>query len=153
MLKLNRDVEYALIALNALASAGEQEEPCSARTISERYRIPVELLSKILQRLARAGLIHSQFGARGGYRLARTADSITIGEAMQAVEGPLQIVPCLGEEGECKLQIECTIHGGIGALQHALARLLGTFTLADLADPGQARSPEPARSAARPGRQ
>ena len=65
MLRLSKKAEYALMALKDLASRSETEA-ASAREIASRYGIPVELMAKVLQRLARCKLLVSQHGTRGG---------------------------------------------------------------------------------------
>ena len=69
MLRLSKKADYALIAMKHLALR-EGQGSASAREIAEQYAIPVELMAKVLQRLARRGLLSSQQGTRGGYQLA-----------------------------------------------------------------------------------
>ncbi len=70
MLRLSKKADYALIAMKHLAIRPDAAS-ASAREIAEQYDIPVELMAKVLQRLARRGLVTSHQGTRGGYRLAR----------------------------------------------------------------------------------
>ncbi len=67
-----KKADYALIAMKHLAIRPDAAS-ASAREIAEQYDIPVELMAKVLQRLARRGLVTSHQGTRGGYRLARAA--------------------------------------------------------------------------------
>src|SRR5215831_16907060 len=90
MLRLSKKTDYALLALQYLASPGEPGD-VSARAIAERFEIPPELLAKILQRLAHGGLITAQRGVHGGYRLARSPDAISIADIAQAVDGPASL--------------------------------------------------------------
>jgi Rrf2 family protein len=78
MLKLSKKVDYGLIAISHIAHR-EDDRNISAKQIAEQYDIPVELLAKILQRLAKGGLIMSQNGPKGGYILARDPAHITVG--------------------------------------------------------------------------
>ncbi len=70
MLRLSKKADYGLMAMNHLAEHADQGS-CSAKELAESYHIPPELLAKILQRLVKAGLLHSQHGTNGGYTLAR----------------------------------------------------------------------------------
>ena len=70
MLRLSKKTDYALMAMKHLALLGDRGSS-SAREIAEQYDIPVELMAKVLQRLARKGLLSSHQGTRGGYELAR----------------------------------------------------------------------------------
>mgnify|MGYP001210628041 CR=1 FL=1 len=76
MLKLTKKADYGLIALRHLTVAaakahGGSRTSASAKDIAEAYRIPLPLLSKVLQKLARGGLLISEQGTNGGYRLSR----------------------------------------------------------------------------------
>ena len=73
MLRLSKKADYALMAMKHLATRTDLAS-ASAREIAEEYDIPVELMAKVLQRLARRGLLTSHQGTRGGYRLARGAE-------------------------------------------------------------------------------
>jgi len=87
MFRLSKKTDYALLALQYLASPVEPGD-ISARAIAERFEIPAELLAKILQRLAHDGLIAAHKGVHGGYRLARSPDAISIADVAQAADGP-----------------------------------------------------------------
>ena len=88
MLRLSKKVDYALMAMKHLAGRPDAAS-ASAREIAEQYDIPVELLAKVLQSLARRVLVTSLQGTRGGYRLARPTAQITVAEIIQAIDGPL----------------------------------------------------------------
>jgi Rrf2 family protein len=90
MFRFSKKTDYALLALQYLASPGESGD-VSARAIAERFEIPLELLSKILQRLSRDGLIVAHRGVHGGYRLARSPDAISIADVAHAADGPLHL--------------------------------------------------------------
>src|SRR5215510_2906066 len=90
MFRLSKKTDYALLALQYLASPGEPGD-ISARAIAERFEIPPELLAKILQRLSRDGLIVAHKGVNGGYRLARSPDAISIADVAHAADGPLPL--------------------------------------------------------------
>jgi Rrf2 family protein len=90
MFRLSKKTDYALLALQYLASPGKPGD-VSARAIAERFEIPAELLAKILQRLAHDGLITAHKGVHGGYRLARSPDAISIADVAQAVDGPANL--------------------------------------------------------------
>src|SRR5579885_1120049 len=92
MLKLTKKADYGLIALRHLAATGKA---ASAKDIAESYGIPLPLLSKILQRLAKEGLLTSEQGTRGGYRLSREARDISAFEVIRTIDGPLIMTPCL----------------------------------------------------------
>lgn len=87
-MKLSAKAEYACLAVIALARHHQDEQPVRARVIAEGYHIPENYLAQILLQLKAAGLVFSTRGASGGYRLARDAASISLGEVLNAIEGP-----------------------------------------------------------------
>ena len=93
MLRLSKKADYALIAMKHLALRPDQAAS-SAREIAEAYDIPVELMAKVLQRLAREGLLASHQGTRGGYQLSRPPSRISVADVIQAVDGPLTVTAC-----------------------------------------------------------
>ena len=97
MLKLTKKADYGLIALRHLAC---QAKTASAKEIADRYRIPLPLLSKVLQTLVRTGLLVSEQGATGGYRLARDAHEITALEVIRSIDGPIILTQCFTEHDE-----------------------------------------------------
>ena len=93
MLRLSKKADYALLAMRHLAARGEKEA-LSARELAEEYGIPPELLAKVLQKLVRARLLASHQGIHGGYGLGRPAQSISVADVIQAVDGPLTVTAC-----------------------------------------------------------
>ena len=87
-LKISAKSEYACLALLALARPGPDEAPLRIRDISEAHGIPERYLVQILLQLKGAGLVLSTRGAAGGYRLARPARLISLGEVLKAIDGP-----------------------------------------------------------------
>src|SRR6516162_2392769 len=108
MLKLTKKADYGLMAMKHLAERA-QNGACSAKDVADAYHIPQEALAKILQKLAKAGLLNSQHGTNGGYTLARDAASISAFEVIRAIDGPLFITSCITVRGECDQTDRCTI--------------------------------------------
>ena len=130
MFKLSKKADYGLIALKHLAQ--HSDASVSAREIAAEYRIPAELLAKILQRLARKGLVTSQQGTRGGYILARDPSKISIVDVMEALDGPIGITPC--ERGSSCEQLErCSVRDPLMAVRAKMVRILGDTSIYELA--------------------
>ena len=87
-MKISAKAEYACLAVLALARQGPDDPPVRIREISEAHGIPERYLVQILLQLKGAGLVASTRGASGGYRLARPASSISLGEVLAAIDGP-----------------------------------------------------------------
>lgn len=130
MFRLSKKADYGLIALKHLAQ--HTEESVSAREIAREYRIPAELLAKILQRLARKGLVHSQQGTHGGYVLARDPSKISIVDVIEALDGPIGITPC--ERGSsCEQMERCSVRDPLMTVRAKMVRILGDTSIYELA--------------------
>lgn len=128
MLKLTKKTDYALMAINFM-SCQREEAVANTRTISEIYNIPLELLAKILQRLAKKGIIVSQNGPKGGYTLAKEPTHITVGEVIRAIEGPVQIVRCHEGENTCLQTERCTVRSPLRKIESKIVELLDQITI------------------------
>ena len=132
MLKLSKKAEYSIIALKHMLNqpAGTL---CSAKEISLRYNIPGEILAKLLQLLARKGLVVSSQGARGGYLLAKAGESISLTEIIETVEGPMGIVDCMADSGcDCTQMSQCNISEPLKVIQDQLRRFFSDISLHDI---------------------
>jgi Rrf2 family protein len=87
-MKISAKAEYACLAVLALARNRPEEPPMRIREIAEAHGIPERYLVQILLQLKGAGLVTSTRGASGGYRLARPADQISLGEVLTSIDGP-----------------------------------------------------------------
>jgi Rrf2 family cysteine metabolism transcriptional repressor len=87
-MKISAKAEYACLAILALARERLDDAPSRIREISATHGIPERYLVQILLQLKGAGLVVSTRGAAGGYRLARPASAISLGEVLTAIDGP-----------------------------------------------------------------
>ena len=130
MFRLSKKADYGLIALKHLAR--HAEESISAREIAKEYRIPGELLAKIMQRLARKGLVVSQQGTHGGYLLGRDPSRISIVDVIEALDGPIGITPC--ERGSsCEQMEKCSVKDPLMAVRAKMVRVLSDTSIYELA--------------------
>ncbi|NYF78916.1 RrF2 family transcriptional regulator [Granulicella arctica] len=137
MLRLTKKADYGLMALKYLAeevAANPANAASSAKEIAEAYHIPPQLLAKILQTLAKAGLLVSHAGSTGGYGLARAADEITAFEVIRAIDGPLFITSCITIHGTCDLAGHCTIKEPLRKVNDSIKDLLNGIRISDLID-------------------
>ena len=130
MFRLSKKADYGLIAMKHLAM--HSDESISAREIAAEYHIPAELLAKVLQKLARKGLLVSQQGMNGGYVLARDPARISIVDVVEALEGPISITPC--ERGdECQQLQMCSVRDPLLKIKAKVVRVLGDTSIYELA--------------------
>ena len=145
MLRLSKRADYALMAMKHLAMQ-DDEAASSAREIAEQYDIPLELMAKVLQRLARRGLLSSHQGTRGGYQLACAATAISVGDVVQAIEGPLAVTACspddLGED-QCEQFAKCNVRDPLWRIKERILTALQTVSVAELANDMDVTTPVP----------
>ena len=143
MLRLSREADYGLIALMYMANR-PAERLAYRREIAEAHGIPTEFLAKVLQKLARGGLIRSYRGTQGGYALARTPAEITLADVVEAVEGPVALVECQCASYECEQELSCTVKHALTGVQREIRRVLGCISLVDIGrgGPGMTREHE-----------
>lgn len=138
MLSLTKKSEYALIAMCHLAN--RPDEVVSARDIAEQHAVPLPLLMNVLKSLNQAGIISSVRGARGGYRLQVDPADVTLNDLVEAIEGPVRLVPCAPTEDHdgraCERMHMCTIRKPLHRVHHAFQEFLAGVTIAELAAPG-----------------
>ncbi len=133
MLKLTKKTDYGLMAMNSIAEEGAFGSPVNIKTIADRYRIPLELLAKILQRLAKQGLITAHTGPKGGYSMAKPPSEITVAEVVEAIEGPIGIVDCYHDDDQICDQLErCNIRRPLRIIQDSFLHLLESMTLEEM---------------------
>lgn len=140
MLKLTKKADYGLISLKHLAGCAaaqrmsEHRTAASAKEIAEAYRIPLPLLSKVLQKLARAGFLTSVQGTNGGYLLARDPHRITVLEVVRSIDGPIILTSCFTGGHECDQSDSCTVREPLRRVHESILRLLDSISIADLVD-------------------
>jgi Rrf2 family iron-sulfur cluster assembly transcriptional regulator len=132
MFKFSRKVEYALIAM-VYMSRKKKDELTTARELSDKFLISLELIGKILQTLARKNLIISVQGVKGGYFLEKPIDMIQVSEIMTAIDGPIQLVRCNDStiEKGCERQKICIIRKSMQNIQKQIANIFQSMSLRD----------------------
>ncbi len=131
MLRLSKKADYALIAMKHLATRHDGAS-ASAREIAEQYNIPVELMAKVLQRLARRNLVTSHQGTRGGYRLARSMAQISVADIIQAIDGPFQVTACSTEDDNCGQYSKCSVRDPLWKIKDRIMLALTTCSLEEI---------------------
>jgi Rrf2 family protein len=142
MLRLSKKADYALIAMKHLALRPD-EAASSAREIAEQYDIPVELMAKVLQRLARRGLLASHQGTRGGYHLSRPASAISVADVIQAVDGPLTVTACSTDEENCDQYSKCSVRDPLWKIKERILVALQACSITELAAEPEPGAPIP----------
>lgn len=134
MLQLTKRTEYALIALVHMVD--RRGDVTSVRELCERYPLPKRLVAEVLKDLSRAGLVESHRGASGGYSLAMSPESITLGQIIHAIEGSPALTNCdsmaQSRDGGCEVHPVCPIRSPIDRIREHIWRLFETTSLRSL---------------------
>ncbi|WP_298090640.1 Rrf2 family transcriptional regulator [uncultured Sphingomonas sp.] len=133
---LTQRSRYALRAMLFLAQAQPGSPPTSMTRIAAEANVPRKFLELILADLRGAGLLDSHRGKMGGYRLARPAHLISLGDIIRIIEGPLALVPCVSRTAyrpctDCKSEADCAIRHAMARVRDETARILDGTSLAD----------------------
>ena len=135
-MKVSTRGDYASRALLSLALHGDAGGPTSVRDLAERTGLPQPYLEQILLALKGAGLVRSKRGVGGGYVLARTPETITLGQIVSAVDGPIAAGD-FGEphtNGACNHEGQCVLLALWSEVGQHMRTHLDSFTLADMVD-------------------
>lgn len=153
MLRITKQSDYGIVLMTLFAARPSSDarlssgvrpspgatavaEPMSARDLAEATGLPLPMVGKILKLLVRDGLLVSQRGAKGGYRLGRPAARITVEEIVTALEGPIAITECTGGgETDCRFTGACTLQPNWRRINQALRQALRGITLLDMITP------------------
>jgi len=116
------------------AEGASQGRLVNTKEIAEGHNIPTELLAKVLQSLAKHGVVIGHNGPKGGYVLAREARAITIAQVLEAIEGPVAITDCYHDKegSSCLQQQNCNIRTPLLKVQDSIYQLLNSMTVEDM---------------------
>lgn len=138
MFRISRTTDYGIVLLAHLARLGdcaESDAALSARELAADVGLPAPMVSKILKLLARGGLLESHRGAKGGYRLTRRPENLSVAEMVSALEGPVALTDCSIDSRGCEHAGHCAVRDPWSVINHAVTHTLSEMTLADLIDP------------------
>jgi len=133
MLKINRQTDYAVRVVLALARRGEGMRLSTAK-IQQEMLIPKAFMTRIVAQLSRRGLIRTFPGRDGGLMLPRPTSQITLQDVVEAFEGPILFSDCMRVKGEddCPFQSNCPVRSKWGRVQVAMMREMASITFEDL---------------------
>lgn len=133
MLKLSKKAEYAILAMQYLAE--NPGEKLNAKEIALRLDLSFEFLSKTMQALNKCGLVESQQGVKGGYKLSKESKDISLMEIINATDEKIGIVDCLNaNEDDCMRNDSCLIKNPMHKIQKLIDNIFVGTSLNDLAN-------------------
>jgi FeS assembly SUF system regulator len=134
MIRLSRLADYGVVLMTHIASA--QPVPHSAQSVARATAIPLPTASKLLSSLASAGLLTAMRGVKGGYRLARRPEEISVADIVGAIDGPIALTHCIERgPGHCELEALCPSRTGWEVLNRSVRRAFEDVSLAHLLAP------------------
>jgi FeS assembly SUF system regulator len=131
MLRMSKLTDYGLVLLTHMAQSGAPEVR-TAHELAQASRVPLPTVSKILKELAKASIVTSHRGRRGGYSLSRPPDEISVAAVVEALEGPVALTECSVAPGECSLEPVCLAKTHWGPISRAVQRTLARLPLSAL---------------------
>lgn len=133
MLKLAKLTDYATVLATIMAA--EPARRYSAQDLAERSMLSAATAAKLLKLLAQSGLVDSSRGAKGGYRLSRRPDTISVADVVDAIEGPIAITSCSIHSGDCNIETNCATRANWQLINSAIRHALEAVSLAQMAAP------------------
>jgi len=145
---ISKRTDYATRALLAL-SLTDGEVSLKSSELAQRTAVPLSVLEQLLPVLRTAGLIRSERGARGGYRLNRSPEEITLERVVRLFQGPLAPIGCATRRNPepCEMTVGCSMRFVWEEVRDATIRILSETTFADLRERAGARWLEPTQAA------
>lgn len=133
MLRISKLADYGTVVMVYLAS--QTEQVCNARDIATHTHLSVPTVSKLLKQLTAAGLLISERGVSGGYRLKRPASEISLAAIIFALDVHRGLTECSHEPSECSLQDVCHVQSNWRLINQAIEAALESVSLENLAQP------------------
>lgn len=135
MFKINRKIEYALIALKHM-SAKSPGQLTSAKEICDIYHTPFDPTSRVLQIMTQHEILHAEQGAKGGYQIVKNLSQFSIRKLSDMIIGPIEIANCFHGEDYCECTISPTCHiiAPMLNLNENIKKLFDTIMIGDLID-------------------
>jgi len=135
MIRLSRLADYGVVL--ACQMAVRPDRCHNAFDLAAATGLPAPTVSKLLAAMARAGVLISHRGAKGGYRLARAPEEITAADIVCAVDGPIALTVCIEHgAGACDVESLCPTRSGWRRINDAVRSAMQGVSLAELAFPG-----------------
>ncbi len=132
MFKINRKIEYALIALKHM-SLKHPGQLTTAKEICDIYSTPFDPTSRVLQIMSQFEILQAEQGAKGGYQIVKDLTKVTMKELSDMIIGPIEIATCFhGDYSHCEITHSCHIIAPMLNLNEEIKNLFSTIKVASL---------------------
>lgn len=130
MLKISRLADYGMVLVHRLTVMDAQK--LSAKQLADESRIPLPTVSKLLKQLSDAGLVQSERGSLGGYRLLRSPRDISVAEVISAIDGEIALTDCTAQLTNCSLLEHCGLRSNWQFITDQVSQLLSQISIHDM---------------------
>ena len=132
MFKINRKMEYALIALKHMSSKSPGQLT-TAKEICDIYRTPFDPTSRVMQIMAQEKILKAEQGAYGGYQILKDLSKLTLLELSNMIVGPIQIADCFhGDYSHCELTHSCSVISPMLNINERINTLFSSLSIVEL---------------------
>ncbi len=140
-MKISTKGRYGLRIMLDLA-LNDGTKPRMIHQIAKSQQISEKYISRLIIKLRKAGMVSSIRGAKGGYRIAQTPETLTLLEILEAMEGPVSIVGCVRHPGSCKVTEECAAREIWCTLNEEIRSSMAKVTLREIVEKYRAKHGE-----------
>ena len=135
-MRLSSLADYAVVMMSAAARHCGGVGRLNATSLANETGLPLPTVQKLVSRLSAAGLIESQRGTGGGFRLSRPPAAISLADIVEAVEGPIAMTACVDQGShDCCIEENCRVKPHWNAVNDAMRGALAGVSLASIASP------------------
>lgn len=135
MNRLNRKLEYSMMALKHIASK-HSDELTTAKEIADYYKAPFDATARVMQLMAQKGLLKAELGSLGGYKISKDLSKVSLLDLLEAVQGPNKIARCMDKSikktESCGIQAMCNIISPILNLNKKMNEFYGSLMLNEI---------------------
>ncbi len=131
MIRLSRLTDYAIVVVAELSRTSSTLQ--TASNLADRTHIPEPTVAKVLKILTRGSVVESARGVNGGYMITRALNDITIGEVIEAMNGPLTLTACVDDDdSDCEIATHCLMKGRWNPVNAAIRTAFASVKLSDM---------------------
>lgn len=134
MFRLSKGTDYGIRILAHLAK-DDVGTTHNAREVAEDLQLPVPMASKVMKSLARAGVLESHRGVKGGFSLSRPPSELSVADMIAALEGPVAMTECQMGVSSCQHEGVCSVQEPWSVINRSVQNTLSMITLSDLINP------------------
>ena len=131
MMRINKLTDYGIVVMTEIATM-KSDTVHTAKVISQRTKIPLPTVTRLLKTLSNEGLLDSQRGSQGGYSLSESASTISVASIIESIEGPIALTECSTNECACSYESSCNVELPWQKINNTVKTALEKISLAEM---------------------